>query len=207
MEENIDFIQIHIYWIESHLSSLEYKTYISDENNPHIEIKPLYSSNEIKSEYIFSVYELVRDKKNHEFTFYFESESNEKVKYQKKLELNEKELNNQHIFLYDFVHLDCLSREIQFQLYLNMIDFIHKDDGKKKNEVKTCLLKCTKNYIISKDTFDFILYISSLIESSNSNVNLFAPYISLFLLKFKKEIEISNLSKENLDKKKSSINN
>ena len=207
MEENIDFIQIHIYWIESHLSSLEYKTYISDENNPHIEIKPLYSSNEIKSEYIFSVYELVRDKKNHEFTFYFESESNEKVKYQKKLELNEKELNNQHIFLYDFVHLDCLSREIQFQLYLNMIDFIHKDDGKKKNEVKTCLLKCTKNYIISKDTFDFILYISSLIESSNSNVNLFAPYISLFLLKFKKEIKISNLSKENLEKKKSSINN
>ena len=62
MEEVKNFI--NIYWIISHQISENITSYITDENKQKNEIIPIYSLNDIKKNYVLSIFMYVSEKKS-----------------------------------------------------------------------------------------------------------------------------------------------
>ena len=201
MEEKKDSIQI--YWIESHKSSEELKSFMEIKGEK-TEIRPIFISNEMMENYISSVYFYSTLKIDFELILSYENILDKKTKYNIRKSLNLKEIKDEHLFLFDIFPLKDFSPEIQFELYLEMIEKKFKQDNKIIKEILCSnsrdLIKDNKNY------FDFLFYISVLVDGSS-----FQNFIQKFILHFRsyiynKKVNLTAIRPKRFELIKSRIN-
>ena len=200
MEEVKNFI--NIYWIISHQISENITSYITDENKQKNEIIPIYSSNDIKKNYVLSIFMYVSEKKNKELFFTSEFVNDKTIKYSQKITLENEKYEN--LFLYDLIINEGISCEIQFELFLKMINDKYKINNER---IKEDLFNNTKKLIMrKKDYFDFYLYISLFVESY-TNKDFISKLLFVLLALIQKKIEITDITPERLEKLKDNFNN
>ena len=198
--------KIFIYWIESHKGNEEMKAFIEN-NGEKIEMIPLYKTDEILTGEISSVYSYAIPKIVFELIFISEFIANKNKNTCNKISLDIRNETNQHYFIYDFVPLNNFSHVDQFELYLKMIDYKYNCDQSLIKIIKEILFRNSWNLLIkNKEYFDFMLYISVLVEGYFYE-NFIGKYIMiyLYLIKYEK-IWITPIKKQRLEEMKNIIN-
>ena len=205
MERNNNLISI--YWIESHKDSELIKTFLIDAESKEIECPPVHFSKEIKLNYIISIYQYVLKEDNYELNFVVEYVPNKKRKnYKKSLKLKEKREKDEHFFIYDFISLEDITYENQFELFLQFINKRYSHDEQKKRETKEILFVNTRGIILANDkSFDFVLYISIFVESYTYKEFL-KTFLLLFGRRFDKKIELTLIGHKRLEQIEETIN-
>ena len=208
MEQGKD--KIFIYWIESHKANEEMKAFIED-NGEKIEMIPLYKTDEILTGEISSVYFYAIPKIIFELIFISEFIANKNKNTCNKISLDIRNEANEHHFIYDFVPLNNFSHVTQFELYLKMIDDKFSEDQSMIKNIKEMLFLNSRDLLIkTKEYFDFMLYISILVESYYFE-NFIGKYIMSYLIAIKyegknKEIRITSIKNQRLEEMKKIIN-
>ena len=158
---------IHIYWIVSHKDTEKYESQI-EYNGEKIDIFPIYESKEILSNYITSVFTHNFPKVDFYLNYYSQNVSNLRIITQKKL-IKVKDNKNDHYFLYDFLPLINFSQEMQFELYLEMLENKFNFNIENLHHMKEILLLDTKSFIQeNKKYYDLLFFTSVLMESFKS---------------------------------------
>ena len=202
--------KIFIYWIESHKANEEMKAFIEN-NGEKIKMIPIYKTDEILTGEISSVFCYVIPKIIFELIFISEFIANKNKNTCNKISLDIRNETNEHYFIYDFVPLNNFSHIAQFELYLKMIDNkFNKDQSMIKN-IKEMLFINSRNLLKkTKEYFDFMLYISVLVESYYYE-NFIGKYIMSYLIFIKnkdkyKEIRLTPIKNQRLEEMKNIIN-
>ena len=144
----------------------------------------------------------VSEKKNKELFFTSEFVNDKTIKYNQKITLENEKYEN--LFLYDLIINEGISCEIQFELFLKMINDKYKINNER---IKEDLFNNTKKLIMrKKDYFDFYLYISLFVESY-TNKDFISKLLFVLLALIQKKIEITDITPERLEKLKDNFNN
>ena len=177
MDEKKDYI--FIFWSESHKSSEKLKSFISIEGEK-MEIDPIYKSEEIIENDISSVYLYSIIKNNLEFNFILESIKNNEIKNNVKTLLKSNDIKGDNYFIYNLIPSKGFSAEIQFELFLEMIDNNYKIDTKMLHNIKLALFFKSMDIICdNKYYYDFLFYVSVLVEGKN-----YEEFIQNYIIKF-----------------------
>ena len=202
MEKGNDMIQI--YWIESHKANEEIKTFI-EINGEKIEMIYIYTTNEILTDEISSVYSYVIPKIVFDLNFISEFVANKNKNIQNKISLDMR-YEKDHYFLYDFLPLKNFSYVEQFELFIKMIDFKFKSEQALIESVKEILFENTRKLLMKKEYFDFMLYISVLVEGYYYK-NFIGKHIMSYVYLFNhKELRITPIKNQRLEEIKNIIN-